>query len=94
MSARTLVCLFFVLIAAKSAFSVYSDEYFSIVQVEETIDDDGKITFTGEALNITEFQAIQPNTVFVTIKLQGVVLAVVSGRPDSYDLVPPGSGVS
>ena len=55
MSARVLVCLIVAayLIVAKSAnVSFYSDEYFSVVHVEEIVGDDGKVTFIGEALNI------------------------------------------
>lgn len=92
MSERVLVCLIVAayLIAANPATAFYSDEYFSVVHVEEIVGDDGKITFTGEALNITEFQAVQPTHVFVTLKLQGAVLAVVSGSPDIYEHIQPG----
>ena len=92
MSARVLVCLIATacLISAIPAVAFYSDEYFSVVHVEEIVGDDGKITFTGEALNITEFQAVQPSHVFVTLKLQGEVLAVISGSPDIYEHIQPG----
>ena len=92
MSAKVLVCLIVVacLIAAKPATAFYSDEYFSVVHIEEIVGDDGKVVFVGEALNITEFQAIQPTSVYITLKLQGAVLAVVSGEPDSWEQVQPG----
>lgn len=96
MSAKVLVCLLVVsyLIAAKPAAAFYSDEYFDIVSIEEVMDDDGKVVFVGEALNTEEFEAVYPNSVFITVKLQGVVLAVISGQPDAYDPVQPGQTIT
>ena len=92
MGAKISLCLIAAgcLMAAIPSFAFYSDEYFAVVHVEEIADDDGKITFTGEALNTSEFQAVTPIKVFVTIKRAGVVLGVVSAQPDNYDPVQPG----
>ena len=92
MSAKVVVCLIVVicLVAIKPATAFYSDEYFEVVHVEEIEGDDGKITFKGEALNISEFQSVQPANVTITLRLQGAVLAIVSGSPDIYEHIQPG----
>ena len=92
MSAKVLVCLIATayLISANPAAAFYSDEYFSVVHVEEVVGDDGKITFTGEVINTSEFQAIGPVRAFITIKRDGTVLGVIVANPDGYDLVQPG----
>ena len=89
MNAKFLSCLMVCLIAAIPASAFYSDEYFTVT-VEEIPGDDGKIVFVGKALNISEFEAVQPINVFVTIKLQGLVLAVISAYPESSFHVQPG----
>ena len=90
MSAKVVVCLIAVVcLTAIPASALYSDEYFTVA-VEEIPGDDGKIVFVGKALNISEFQAVQPINVFVTIKLQGLVLAVISAYPESSLHVQPG----
>ena len=90
MSARILHCLWACLMAALPAEAIYSDEHFAIVRVEELADDNGKITFTGEVINTSEFQAVSPSQIFITVKRAGAVLAIVSAGPDSYDPIQPG----
>ena len=92
MSAKVVVCLIVAayLLWANHAIAFYSDEYFVVVNVEEVVNDDGKVTFTGEVLNISEFQAVTPIQTFITIKRGGVVSGVISSNPDSYDPVQPG----
>ncbi len=91
MGAKVVICLIVaVFLTASPAIAFYSDEYFKIVSVEEVVDDNGKIAFIGEALNVDEFESVQPIQVVVTVKLQGVVLAVISGRPDIYEHIQPG----
>ena len=92
MSAKFLVCLIAAtcLISANSATAFYSDEYFAVVHVEEIADDEGKITFIGEVINTSEFQAVGPVRAFITIKREGVVLAVIVASADTYDPVQPG----
>lgn len=96
MSAKVLVCLLIAsyLIAAKPAAAFYSDEYFSVVHVEEIADDDGNITFIGEVINTSEFEAITPIKTHLIIKGLGTVLGVISADPDSFSPVQPGQTTS
>lgn len=91
MNAKALVCLTAVFcLTAIPAGAFYSDEYFTISYIEEVADDNGKIVFAGEALNISEVQAVNPIQVLITLKRQGLVLAVISARPVYDPAIQPG----
>ena len=81
------------LLLANSARAFYSNEHLEIVRIEEVADDEGRITFIGDVMNTNEFQSISPSQVYVTLRKAGIVVKIISDRPDSYDAIPPG-GIS
>ena len=78
------------LLLANHAGAFYSNENLAVVHVEEIADNEGRITFIGDIMNTNEYQSISPSGVFITLKKDGVVIAIISGYADSFDAIIPG----
>ena len=87
------LALGFVLIAglfAVPAYAFYSDEHLELVAVEEVVDEEGLITFTGRIRNTHEYQPINPFRVFLTLKREKIVSGVYQGLYDGFAPILPG----
>ena len=83
----------FVLIAglfAVPAYAFYSNEHLELVDVEEVVDEEGLVTFTGHIRNTHEYQPINPLKVFLTLKREGIVSRIYQGRYDDFEPILPG----